>query len=43
MQLTVLIQLYNNMYMHLRPGNGVNICDEIKWLDDKRFSSISLL
>ena len=30
MYLTVLIHLYNNMYMHLRPGNGVNICDEIK-------------
>ena len=25
MYLTVLIQLYNNMYMHLRPGNGVDI------------------
>ena len=43
MYLTILIQLYNNMYMHLRPGNGVNICKEIKWLHDKRFSSIFLL
>ena len=40
MYLTILIQLYNNMYMHLRSGNGVNICEEIKWLHDKRFSSI---
>ena len=31
------------MHIHLHPGNSVKIWHEIKWLTDKRFSSITLL